>query len=184
MAGLAAVETHDFEGIRLLDLLLGAALGDVTNLVAVAALGKTAIDDFTGVAEALNVLVDILRPHLPIPRARGVPLEAVGDRVRLAEATLKIHVGESGSQGLLNGDEPQRDILGTESALQIRVRSIRRRLDVDLDGLLNIVNVALLDSTLDESPGFLGGHIRKVVAIDLARILALADRVAYIFEQS
>ncbi|KAL2178152.1 uncharacterized protein P884DRAFT_133397 [Thermothelomyces heterothallicus CBS 202.75] len=157
MARLATVEASNLEAIGLLDLVLGAALGDVANLTAVGALGQTTIDNFTGISEALQVLVDILGPELAVARARGIPLEA----------------------GLFDGDQPDRDVLSAESALKLRVRGVGRGLDIDLNRLLDVVDITLLHSTLDLSPDLLGSHFRKIAAVDFAGALALADGVTW-----
>jgi hypothetical protein len=48
-----------------------------------------------------------------------------------------------------------------------------------LDGLLDIIDVAQLGDALDVGPGILSTEILQGGAINLARVLALADGVAY-----
>ena len=184
MALLTAVEAHYDVGIGLFGLLLRAALGDMADLLAVAAPGKTAIDDLASILEALNVLLDVLGPDLAIARTRGVPLEPVGHSVLLTQVALEIHVGEGRSETLLNGDEPGWDFLFTEGALKLRISRLRRRLDINLNAFFQIVTVAIPGSGTDKGPGLFGSHVRNMAAIDLASVLTVADGVAWNFQTS
>lgn len=178
MADLAAVEADDLKRVRSLSTLLGARLGNVADFITVAALGQTAINNLTGVSKTLEVLVDVLGPRLAVARAGRVPLEAIGDRVLLAEVALEIHVGESDCEGLLNGDEPDSNVMGAEGTLKFDIGGLGGSLDVGLNGLLDVVDVTLLGGTQNENPSIVGAHVGQVVAVDLASILAGADSVA------
>jgi hypothetical protein len=179
VAGLIAIVALDLTNCVRLHLLLRAVLGGMADLVAVAALGETSINDFTGILETLNVLFDVLGPEIALTRARRVPLEPVRHGILFGEMALQVHVGQGRREALLlDCNEPQRDILSTESALKFRVSRLGGRLDIDLDRFLDIVNVTLLGSALDQLPGLFSGHVFEVATVNLASALTLAHSVS------
>lgn len=150
---VTVVALDDGDGVRL-TLLLGASLGDVTELVAVAALRDSAVDDLTGILETLKVLLGCLGPDLTLTRTRSGRAESVGDSVLLVHVALKVHVGHGRSDvRLLNGNEPDSNVLAAESLLELDIGGVGSGLDVNLDGLLDVIELALLDSSDDALPG-------------------------------
>lgn len=93
VAFLVTVVALDGGTVRVLHLLLGAVLGDVTNLVAIRALGLTNGDDITGVLQASQDLLVVLGPTLLLGLALGLVGEAVIHGVLLAEVALQVHIG-------------------------------------------------------------------------------------------
>jgi hypothetical protein len=177
MVFLATIVAKDLHYGQL-NLVLGATLRHVAELIAVAALGKAARHGLSGVFQALQVLGWVLRPELTLTRARRIPLQAVSDGIFLAQVTLQVHVGQGHSQRFLDGNEPQRDVLSAECLLELFIGRVGGLLRIGLNGRLRVVDIALLGGFLDECPGLLGRHVREIRVVDLARTLALADSVS------
>lgn len=172
MANLIAVVALDEDALNL-NLLLGAAPGHVTKLITVLALGDVAGHELTGISQALEALLLALGPTFALTGTLMLELEAVGDGILLAEVTLKVHVGESrNGVGLLQGDEPSTNALSAEGRLEILISTSGVRLDVDLHGVLNIIDIALVNGSDNHLPGLFGALILNVITVDDTRILA------------
>lgn len=91
MTRLVAVVAHDSDAL-FLNLVLGAFLRNVAQLVAVGALGQSALDSFTGVSEALQVLFCRLGPIASLSGAEGLVGPSVMDAILLVQIALEIHV--------------------------------------------------------------------------------------------
>jgi hypothetical protein len=169
---LAVIALNSANGAGLLFLLL-AALGDMANFIAVAALGQAARNDFASILQTLDILRNIFGPDLTVTRTRRVPLEPVRHGVFLLQVALKVHIGQSsGKARLLNSNEPELDVLGAKCFLKLHIGGLRICLEVGLDRILDIINVALLDSLLQQLPGFLWGESGERTSINKPSALA------------
>lgn len=175
---VAVVALHCFDGVCL-SLLLRTELGGMSEFVTVGALGDAAIDNLTSIGEPLQILLGALGPDLTLTRTSGLGAETVSDRILLVHVALEIHVGQGGSHiRFLNGDEPDANVLAAEGFLKLKVGGVRARLDVDLNGILDIIELALLGSGDNEVPSGLGSHVGKVTTVDVAGKLATSSTMS------
>jgi hypothetical protein len=179
MTIILASIAEDGVAVLFLNLVMRAGLGRMANLVTVTALGETTVDNFASVLETLKVLIFILGPSLALARTRSEPLETIGGKPLSVEIALKIHQGPHGMQLLWDGNDPDLDILLTESLLNVEISGVRLGLDIDLNGLLDLMNLALMGCLEDLLPGFLRRHVRQMRAINETSILAIILSVAY-----
>lgn len=174
---LAVVALDGADSLGLV-LRLGAVLGRVTQLIAVVALGHSAVNNLTSILEALHVLLGGLGPKVALAGASGLRAGAIGDRVLLVHVALEVHVGHGGGNiRLLNGNEPDVELLLAESLLKLAVSSTRGGLDVDLDSLLDVIELALDGSFDNELPSSFDSHVGQMTAINLAGRGALSSAV-------
>lgn len=163
-----------------LHLLLGAVLGHVANLAAPHALGKTAGNNVTSVCQALEDFLMALRPTLFLSLAARLVRQAIVDGVFLTEVALQVHVGQGNGQvGTLEGNQVEAVTLGAEGLLELGKGGLGLGLDVNLDLLLDLINIALADGALEQVPGLLARHVWQVAAIDVASILASGSDVTW-----
>lgn len=172
-----AVEALDGDGGLIL-LLVRAVLGNMAHLVAVATLGNAEFDDLAGILKPLHVLLWGLGPKLSVARTGRVGPEAVSDGILLTQVTLEIHVREGCQVRLLNGDQPELQILGAECLLQIGKSRLRSGLGIGLNRLLNLRDATLLNGLKNGTPGVGEGHVLVLGAIKLASALTLGSAMA------
>ena len=171
MTDLVAVVALDEDALNL-NLLLGAASGHVTKFIAILALGHVAGHQLAGISQALVVLFLALGPTFALTGTLGLELEAVCDGILFADLTLKVHVCESrNGVGLLQGNEPNTSALLAEGLLEILISASGVRLDVDLHGVLDIVDVALSDGSGNHLPGLIDGLVLNVITVDDTSVL-------------
>ncbi|KAI0439108.1 hypothetical protein F4803DRAFT_65400 [Xylaria telfairii] len=145
MSRLVAIETHDDNALSF-HLLLRTILGDVAKLVAVGAFGQASANGITSIGQALQILVNT-GPELSLTRASWFRIESIIDSILFVQVTLEVHVRQSGDHRLtLHCDQIHSDILRTEGGLQLGISSLRACLDVLLNSLLHVVNIAFLNS--------------------------------------
>lgn len=161
------------------NLLLGAALGDVADLLAVAAKWFTIAHDIAGILKTSENLVAVLGPAFDLTGPVRLLRESVADRVFLAHVTLPIHVGEGLEKRSLDRDEPKIDALVNEDLLKILVCDLCvDSLDILLDTFFGIVDVPLSHGLLDLAHGLVSRDVGDMVTVDLSSILARPLHVA------
>lgn len=164
-----------------LQLLLGAVLADVSELLAIATLGlANPGNNVASIGKSLHHDIMVLGPTLSLRLTKRLVREAVVHRVLLVEITLKVHVGQgNGEVRALLRNKIEAIALRTEGSLDLDKGGGRLGLGVDLDLLLDLVHVSIVDGLLQKLPSLLTGHVRKVAAVNLASILALDGSVAF-----
>jgi hypothetical protein len=183
MAICAAVEARDLWSVGTFHLLLGTKLGDVTKLLAVGAKRNTSIHNLASVVQALKEFLPVLGPPLNLSGTVRLFDEAVRNSVLLVDVALKIHVGEDLNEGSLSRNEPETDALLNQRLLKLAVGDIATNgLDVLIHGFFGVVDISLGDCLLDLVPGNVGVYISNVIAVDLARLLAVLSEVAWTCE--
>lgn len=177
MALQPAVVAHDGDTFGL-HLVHGAVLGDMSELRTVATLGLATGNWITGIFKSSQDLVVVLGPAILLRLTTGLVGKAVVDGILLAKVALQVHVGQGDGQiGPEQGDQVQTVLLRTKGLLKFNESNGRLSLEVDLNLLLNLVDVALLDGRLQKLPGVLSGHVGQAATINLAGVLALGSGV-------
>lgn len=180
MTLFTTVVAHDGLYSLSLTLLLGAPSGGVAQLLTVGALGNAAVDNFTGILKALQVLLRSLGPNLALTRAGRVGTETISDSVLLVHIALEVHVGHGlGNVGLFDSDEVHTNLLAAKSLLKLDVGGVRSSLDIRLNSLLDIIEVTALGCGDNALPGVVRRHVGVNIAINLAGLSAGVGTVAY-----
>lgn len=180
MSLLVAVEALDTRSVGILNFVLGARLADVTHLIAVHALGNSAVDRLASIKKTFKVLLRSSRPNLLLLGTLMLGRVTVGDSELLSQVALNVHVGVSLLELLLISDEVEIDALGTESRLQVSVSNIWGCFDVLSNGLLHVIHVIVLRGSLKLSPSVFSSNIGDMGSINLARVGAFNGRMTWV----
>jgi hypothetical protein len=161
-----------------LDNLLLAMLADMAHFVAVAAVRDRLLNHHSGIVEAGKDLLVGLGPSLELTGTLWLVVETVRDGILAVQIPLEIHVGVRREQLALCCNEIEAQLVAHDPLLELAIRDVGAGLDVLFNGILDIVHVALLDGRLEFDPGFVGGRIRNIAAIDDPGVLTLGTRMA------
>lgn len=153
---------------------LRAGCGPVTILIAVVAAHLSAVDGITCVVQASEDVIIGLGPTLTLAGATRLFGETNGNRVGLADVSLEVHVGEGAGERTLQSNEPELSLGNVETQLNVLVggRTIVS-LDILLDRILGVVDIALLSSLEDVVPSSLRSKVLDMISVDLTRSRAL-----------
>jgi hypothetical protein len=166
-----AVEALNHRTVSVLLLVLRAGFGDMTELVAVGALGNATINRFTSVLQAFHILLWSLGPKILLFGSSVSTGLTPRSGVFLVEIALKIHVCVGWRKLLLEGNDVQVQLLVTKSLLEVNVGSIWGSLNVLLYGFLHVIEITLGRCSNQLSPGLLGRDICNIGTLELSRVL-------------
>lgn len=166
---LATVEASDGV-LDILALLLLAVSGGMADLLAIVALREATGHHLSSLSEAGKVLLVVLGPLLSLAGAGRLVAQAIGDGELLAEVALQVHVGHGRKHilSLVDADEVEANLLGTQELLDLRVRGRGQSLEVHLHSSLGIVDLAVGHGLSDQLQRLLRGGVRNAAAVDLA----------------
>ncbi|KAI0206141.1 hypothetical protein F4808DRAFT_192858 [Astrocystis sublimbata] len=145
----------------------------MAKLTTVEALRDASGNRVASVAQAFEILLCRFGPGLSLTGTGCLSSKTIVDFVLLVEVALEVHVGQGRHHGLaLQSNQPNSNLLVSKGSLQFDIGGVGACLDVLLDSLLDIINVALFRGLYDLLPGNLGFDLLDVGAINLSRIRA------------
>lgn len=179
MASLIAVVAHDCRTLSLTHVLLGAKLLRMPQGGTLQTVGYMVLNNNSGVIQARHDLVASLGPSLGLLGALRLVAKPIRNRVLLVQVALKVHVRVRREQRALHGNEVQREATVENPLLELKVGHLRTGLGILLDGVLDIVDVTIVDGFHELIPGVVGGCIRDLAAIDDPGVLTLCTGVSF-----
>jgi hypothetical protein len=125
------------------DSLLRAATSSMTKLVAVVALGNTAIHRDTGIGKAGEIVLGRRRPLADEVGTSDIGGGEVRDSILLVDIALQVDIGQGVTVIFLHGDHVDAETTAAEFFFELGVGVVRAGLGKDLDRIFEVANVTL-----------------------------------------
>jgi hypothetical protein len=140
----------------------------MAQFFAVTALGNTSVNWNASISKSLLILPSGSWPAILLFWTHWLVGKAPSDGIFLIKVTLEIHVGVCRGQLLLETNEVDTEILGTETLLDLDVSGIGGSFEVTEGSFLDVIKIALAGSNANLLPGNLGLNVFDAGIFDLS----------------